>query len=631
MMPPANSPRLRENTHPVTGKQGSFERRYCEAPQVLDLFHVGLSTYGLEAAMADPHVAARLGYALALRPGVVLFETLKEIPDLRGDHLRAAIVQVYDEAIPENWGFELPPELDPMTQAGLEAPPDALLWADMLLEVRDGRYVEPMLPVPAEDLTAERFAESEQARNLRFCAETNSWMAWDDHRWKLAPDTMTKVRRALSAYLMNEEIPLWDQLEGREYRKYTQRLLSSTGQKAVLELVQWKLTANRADMDTDPMALNTPGGILEMAHPDPKTGIYPLTPHDHQLVTKVTRANYDPNATCPLWLRFVDEVMLGRQDYKWFLQKAAGYTLSGLTREDAAFFPIGGGRNGKGVFLGTISGVMGDYASTTREALIMSTGREADHSLATLFGVRLAWIDEVKPGSSINTSALKRMTGGGALPVRGIYEKEWSFAPHFKLWVSANSLATVADNSPGFWARVKPIPFEASWLGREDRGLRNKLIPEYSGILNWLLQGLRGYLSEGLALPEGIQVEHDEYRQGEDAMAQFLEACIEKAAIPGNAKEAMAARIPSHQLRKVYTAWASALKLRVPGNTELGRQFKAHGLEIHNSNGRYIEGYRWTPEGRKYLAIGGSAQAAVPGTFKPSTQVGSEGQFGEGD
>jgi hypothetical protein len=49
-----------------------------------------------------------------------------------------------------------------------------------------------------------------------------------------------------------------------------------------------------------------------------------------------------------------------------YLQRIAGYCLTGLTTEHALFFIYGPGGNGKSVFLNLLVHILGDYASTRR-------------------------------------------------------------------------------------------------------------------------------------------------------------------------------------------------------------------------------------------------------------------------
>ena len=51
-----------------------------------------------------------------------------------------------------------------------------------------------------------------------------------------------------------------------------------------------------------------------------------------------------------------------------FLQRFAGYCLTGITREHAMSFGYGTGANGKGTFLNTISGLLGGLSRQWRRS-----------------------------------------------------------------------------------------------------------------------------------------------------------------------------------------------------------------------------------------------------------------------
>ena len=65
-------------------------------------------------------------------------------------------------------------------------------------------------------------------------------------------------------------------------------------------------------------------------------------PHDPEdFITKVSPINYDPDAICPRWNRFVDEVMEGHTEVSRYLQKAIGYTMTGDTSLECLFIMYG--------------------------------------------------------------------------------------------------------------------------------------------------------------------------------------------------------------------------------------------------------------------------------------------------
>jgi len=57
-------------------------------------------------------------------------------------------------------------------------------------------------------------------------------------------------------------------------------------------------------------------------------------------------------------LAFLERITDGDQDLQRFLQRIAGYALTGSTNEHSLFFIFGTGANGKTVYLNTISGIL---------------------------------------------------------------------------------------------------------------------------------------------------------------------------------------------------------------------------------------------------------------------------------
>ena len=83
-----------------------------------------------------------------------------------------------------------------------------------------------------------------------------------------------------------------------------------------------EIAARVADFDADPWALNVQNGILDL-----RTGN--LRAHDPGArLTKIAGAAYDPGATCPTWLGFLDRVFAHDQTLIDFVQRAAGYSLT---------------------------------------------------------------------------------------------------------------------------------------------------------------------------------------------------------------------------------------------------------------------------------------------------------------
>src|SRR5262249_51289975 len=159
---------------------------------------------------------------------------------------------------------------------------------------------------------------------------------------------------------------------------------------------------------------NTPDGIADL-----QTGL--LLPHDPMLyLTMMTAVGPAPAGTpCPMWTKFLREVTGDDESYIAFLQRAAGYTLTGEIKEHSLFFGYGTGGNGKGVFIETLRYIVGDYGtSIPMSSLIVTQNQQHPTDLAGLRGARMVTADETEQGQQWAESKIKYMTGGSKIQAR---------------------------------------------------------------------------------------------------------------------------------------------------------------------------------------------------------------------
>ena len=188
--------------------------------------------------------------------------------------------------------------------------------------------------------------------------------------------------------------------------------------------------------DTDPWLLNTPGGIVDL-----RTGA--MLPHDpEQHITKITAI--PPGGDCPLWRKFLSEITSGDDELQAFLQRLAGYSLTGSIREHALFFAYGTGGNGKGVFLNTLNAILGDYAAIAPMATFLASQTEQHPTdLAGLRGSRLVTAQETEQGRRWAENKIKALTGSDPISARFMRQ---DFSPSHQL-SSSSSPATTSQAS----------------------------------------------------------------------------------------------------------------------------------------------------------------------------------------
>lgn len=61
----------------------------------------------------------------------------------------------------------------------------------------------------------------------------------------------------------------------------------------------------------------------------------------------------------------------------------------------------------------------------------------------------------------------------------------------------------------------------------QDKTLCEKLKAEGSGILNWILEGVKKYRQTGLAIPSCVAEATERYKEGQDLTKEWLEECFE--------------------------------------------------------------------------------------------------------
>src|SRR5262249_39772096 len=241
--------------------------------------------------------------------------------------------------------------------------------------------------------------------------------------------------------------------------------------------------------------------------------------------TKISPTVFDSAATCPQFLRFINEITCNRESLAEFIQRAAGYSLTGLTVEQVLFLLIGTGSNGKRKLIDVLVSIVGEsYAQQIKaEVLFESRHDNKDVHGADLEGIRFAAGNESTKRRRLATALIKQATGGERLVGRRLYESPVRFIPQFKLWFSTNHEPRIDDTTESIWRRIRKIPFDAYFpIESADRYLSQKLNAEASGILNWLIEGCLAWQRDGLLPPTEIQTATEEYRQAEDLVGLFV-------------------------------------------------------------------------------------------------------------
>jgi putative DNA primase/helicase len=388
------------------------------------------------------------------------------------------------------------------------------------------------------------------------------WLRWDGCRW--ARDTTLAVFD-LARAMCREAAALLD--DGS-----SAKVASAQKVAAVEKLARSDRRHAReaAAFDADRWSLNTPAGVVDL-----RTG--KTRPHNRaDLFTKVTGTA--PGGTCPRWIAFLDEVTQGDREAVAYLQRWAGYMLTGETREHAFLFLFGPGGNGKGVLVNTLAAALGDYATTAPMETFMASQQDRHPTdLAGLRGARLVLAQETEAGRVLAESRIKALTGGDRIAARFMRGDFFEFVPAFKLVMVGNHRPVIRNPDDAMRRRLHLLPLTFR-PARPNPDLTAALAAELPGVLSWAIEGCMAWQRDGLGKPAVVKAATDEYFAEQDLLSQWLD---EQCEADRTAEEASSA------LFRDWEGWAKARG--EPAGTQ--KAFTS-ALERHFLKGRNATGHR---------------------------------------
>jgi len=368
--------------------------------------------------------------------------------------------------------------------------------------------------------------------HLRYVHDWKTWMYWIGDRWiydttqnshVLAKTIGEEIRKEAEEYADSDdkgERKLYDQL---------MRAASRAEEAPMIKKILWmaqsdsRMSTVSNMYDDDPLRVNTPSGTVDLL----LGGLDKHRPED--LLTQVTHkeAKFNLEATCPLWLDVLNVLFHGSQELIDYVNRAAGYSLSSKMSEQCLFYCYGTGANGKSIFLNTLKNLMGGYACQAMPGTFDARGakRSIREDLARLRGKRLVITTEMKKGEPLDAETIKSMTGGDTMVAKNIYEKPFEFDPYFKVWFAANTQMPVPEATHGMWRRLRVIPFTAKIPKEKQENFETlmwKLEREYSGILNWLIEGYAAWCERGLDPPMEVIKATADYQANQDKVGEFI-------------------------------------------------------------------------------------------------------------
>jgi len=396
-----------------------------------------------------------------------------------------------------------------------------------------------------------------------YCKGQQEWYAWDEHRWRL--DVMDESSVAVEAiakkyldefFVSNKEIASMAEAGAdksdikklqNKCEKLTERARQLRGPNRrsqclnFVHTIKDPLAISGTEFDNQPMLFPCANGVIDL-----ETGrLLNGNPRDYLCAS--SPIEYHGIADPPeLFIKSLCEMHNCDGPYDDhamvdYIQRLLGYAITGFSHEKV--FPIFYGKsgwNGRSLILETVKTILGSMAAPIPSEMLLSqkiaksaSGPSPD--VMSLKGLRIAFASETDENQRFSAAKIKWYTGNNELIGRWPNDKRpIRFNPTHTLILETNYQPAAPANDRSFWERVHLIPFNLSYVNRDPREpherradlkLREKLIPEYSKILGWLVEGCLKWQREGINPPQIVTEATAKYRADEDMLGDFIDEC----------------------------------------------------------------------------------------------------------
>lgn len=380
-------------------------------------------------------------------------------------------------------------------------------------------------------------------RDVSFSYESNGWLIWDGTIW--APThSVGPLVHEISDHFDTAAGLLFDQARAEKDKekstalqsKANATLFASRGCRVATFIESTSrvlrdlpgVVVSLTEYDRNPDLLQVANGVLDLRTGDLRE------PRKEDRITRRLSVNYRPEATAPLWEKFLSEVFITEPDEAGkvetdseviaYMRRLIGYGVTGHTTEQCFAVLHGRGGNGKGVLLNTLSRVFAPITQTTPFATFEERAKGSiPNDIAALRNARLVLASEGEASSGMAESVIKSVTGSDPITARFMRAEFFTFEPQFLILMATNYKPSLRGQDEGLWRRVKLIAFRASFTGasRDDR-LEHRLAAEAEGVLAWAVRGSVEWAEHGLAEPASITSATAAYRSESDRLGDFI-------------------------------------------------------------------------------------------------------------
>lgn len=413
------------------------------------------------------------------------------------------------------------------------------------------------------------------------------WFHWDSTYWK--PDAenleMRELAKKLAPIIASEVVAYDDTEKQSEVIRWAQNSKSNARIAGAIESATSdpRILVGVDTWDADEHLLGVANGVIDLRSGELLRGRPDL------YITRRAPVAYTPGMRNIRWEQFIDFATGGDKELQDWLQRAAGYSLTGSRKHDVMFLVYGPPGSGKNTLVEALVKCLGtrQYAWPL-DSSILAQGDGQSHSTdlyhwAELRGRRMVWVDELPDSERLKENSVKKLTGSSEISARSPGEKPFTFSSRAKLWITTNHRPIITDDA--MWRRIRPVPL-TSVPENPDPELKSYIFdPEGAlpAVLAWAVEGavklLGSSARDSLGWCTAVQEAADIYRKNEDRIGIFLSE---------ETRESEGASTPVRSLYSVYRVWVEDRGERPMTQIAFHRKLSDRGLAVTGLGARAL-------------------------------------------
>lgn len=412
------------------------------------------------------------------------------------------------------------------------------------------------------------------------------WFVWSDGYW--IPDGeglyVQELAKRIPTYV-SAEVIRYPEAQHADVIKWAHASRSIARMKSAIDNAKSdpRIQTSVRSWDQDPALLGVSNGVIDL-----RTGEL-LKGRPDLYITRRTPVAYTPGHTNTRWAEFLEFATDGDKEFEAWLQRAAGYSLTGLNKYDVMFLVYGPPGSGKNTFVEALVKAVGtqQYAWPLDSSILGQGDNNSSSSdlyhWAELRGRRIVWVDELPDSERIKENSIKKLTGSSEISARSPGEKPFTFESRAKLWISTNHRPIITDDA--MWRRILPIPFMRV-PENPDPDLKEYIFDPNGAlpaVLSWAVEGAIKLLGSparnALGTCKKVEEAAEIYKKNEDRIGIFLDEETEE-----NKDSSILIKL----LFGIYQTWSMERGERAMTQIAFHRKLVERGIEVRGTGSRAI-------------------------------------------